>query len=67
MELHEVRKLHSKIFISGSDQLCIGSYNWLSADRDGPYARHETSIAYSGSHLEQEITLIKEGLGSRER
>lgn len=67
VELHEVRKLHSKIFISDSDQLCIGSYNWLSADRDGPYARHETSIAYSGSHLEQEITLIKEGLGSRER
>ncbi|WP_299970213.1 AAA domain-containing protein [uncultured Roseobacter sp.] len=39
---HEVRQLHSKIFIVGTDQLCIGSYNWLSADRHGQYARHET-------------------------
>ncbi|WP_342075178.1 AAA domain-containing protein [Yoonia sp. SS1-5] len=65
--LHEVRQLHSKIFIVGADQLCIGSYNWLSADRDGPYARHETSIAYSGSHLEKEISLIQESLGAREK
>jgi len=64
---HEVRQLHSKVFIIGTDQLCIGSYNWLSADRQGRFARHETSIAYTGSHLQDEIAVIKESLGSREK
>lgn len=64
---HEVRQLHSKIFIVGTDQLCIGSYNWLSADRHGQYARHETSIAYTGTHLQDEIAVIKESLGAREK
>ena len=64
---HEVRQLHSKIFIVGTDQLCIGSYNWLSADRHGQYARHETSIAYTGTHLQEEIAIIKKSLGAREK
>jgi len=67
VEIHEVRQLHSKIFIIGTDRLCIGSYNWLSAARHGQYARHETSIAYTGEHLEEEIAFIKNGLGAREK
>ncbi len=64
---HEVRQLHSKIFIVGTDQLCIGSYNRLSADRHGQYARHETSIAYTGTHLQEEIAVIKESIAAREK
>ena len=67
VRIHEVRQLHSKIVIVDANQLCIGSYNWLSADRKGRYARHETSIAYTGSHLQSEIDVIKGSLGARER
>jgi len=67
VRIHEVRQLHSKIVIVDANQLCIGSYNWLSADRKGRYARHETSIAYTGSHLQGEIDVIKGSLGDREK
>jgi len=67
VRIHEVRQLHSKIVIVDDNQLCIGSYNWLSADRKGRYARHETSITYTGSHLQGEIDVIKESLGTREK
>jgi hypothetical protein len=67
VRIHEVRQLHSKIVIVDANQLCIGSYNWLSADRKGRYARHETSIAYTGSHLQGEIDVIKGSLGAREK
>ncbi|MCF6329196.1 MAG: AAA domain-containing protein [Henriciella sp.] len=67
VRIHEVRQLHSKIVIVDDNQLCIGSYNWLSADRKGRYARHETSIAYTGSHLQSEIDVIKGSLGTREK
>jgi hypothetical protein len=67
VRVHEVRQLHSKIVIVDENQLCIGSYNWLSADRKGRYARHETSIAYTGSHLQGEIDVIKGSLGVREK
>ncbi|WP_243613082.1 AAA domain-containing protein [Shimia aestuarii] len=67
VKLHEVRQLHSKIVIVDDNQLCIGSYNWLSADRKGKYARHETSILYSGSHLQSEIDVLRESLGVREK
>ncbi len=67
VRMHEVRQLHSKIVIVDANQLCIGSYNWLSADRKGRYARHETSIAYTGSHLQGEIDVIKGSLGAREK
>ncbi len=67
VRIHEVRQLHSKIVIVDENQLCIGSYNWLSADRKGRYARHETSIVYTGSHLQCEIDVIKVSLGIREK
>ena len=67
VRVHEVRQLHSKIVIVDANRLCIGSYNWLSADRKGRYARHETSIVYNGSQLKGEIEVIKQSLGVREK
>ena len=63
--LHSVPKLHSKIVTVDKDLLCAGSFNWLSADRKGEYARHETSFVYRGNHLESEIQTIIDGLVQR--
>lgn len=67
VRLHKVPRLHSKIVAIDSDLLAIGSYNWLSADRHGQYARHETTFVYSGQHLESEIGTIFRSLGGREK
>jgi phosphatidylserine/phosphatidylglycerophosphate/cardiolipin synthase-like enzyme len=64
VRLHKLPKLHSKIVAIDTELLCIGSYNWLSADRQGQYARHETSVVYRGPHIEDEIRII---IGSLER
>ncbi|MBY3544789.1 hypothetical protein HFN69_21970 [Rhizobium laguerreae] len=66
VRLHKLPKLHSKIVAIDTDTLCIGSYNWLSADRHGQYARHETSFVYRGRHLEDEISTIVGSLRRRE-
>lgn len=66
VRLHKLPKLHSKIVAIDTDLLCIGSYNWLSADRRGQYARHETSFVYRGRHLEEEISTIVISLRHRE-
>ena len=67
VRVHEVPRLHSKIVAVDDDLLAIGSYNWLSADRHGKYARHETSFVYRGKHLESEINTIFQSLGIREK
>ncbi|MEO1680577.1 MAG: AAA domain-containing protein [Pseudomonadota bacterium] len=67
VRLHKVPRLHSKIVAIDDDLLAIGSYNWLSADRHGKYARHETSFVYRGQHLESEIKTILKSLGGREK
>jgi hypothetical protein len=67
LRLHKLPKLHSKIIAIDTDLLCIGSYNWLSADRHGQYARHETSFVYRGKHLEEEISTIVGSLRGREK
>ncbi len=66
VRLHKLPKLHSKIVAIDTGMLCIGSYNWLSADRNGQYARHETSFVYRGRHLEEEISTIVGSLRRRE-
>lgn len=63
--VHRVPKLHSKIVTVDKALLCAGSFNWLSADRKGQYARHETSFVYRGPHLEEEIKTIRDGLALR--
>ncbi|WP_319773961.1 AAA domain-containing protein [Breoghania sp.] len=67
VEMHRIPKLHSKIVTVDKDLLCAGSFNWFSADRNGQYARHETSFVYRGAHLEDENKIIREGLIKREK
>jgi len=64
--LINVPRLHSKVVTKDIDVLCIGSFNWLSAARSGHYARHETSISYSGPAVAQEIQLLLESLVTRQ-
>lgn len=63
--LVSVPRLHSKIVVKDANALCIGSFNWLSAARSGDYARHETSISYSGPAVSQEIQVLLESLITR--
>ena len=67
IEVKFVRKIHSKLVIKDNDLLCIGSFNWLSAQREGEFARHETSLSYQGASkkLSDEIVLIKNSLQER--
>ena len=65
IRLRKVKQLHSKIVAVGTNQLCIGSYNWLSADRQGKYARHETSLVYQGQQVKREIEVITQSLRQR--
>lgn len=65
VNLHPVSQLHSKIVTADQDVFCIGSFNWLSADRVGRYARHETSLVYSGAEMANEIERFRENLGLR--
>lgn len=66
IELINVPRLHSKIVAKDIDVLCVGSFNWLSAARSGHYARHETSISYSGPAVAQEIQVLLESLVTRQ-
>lgn len=65
--LHRLEKLHSKIVAVEEDVLCVGSFNWLSADREGQYARHETSYVYRGEDIAAEIRMTREDLKRRTR
>ncbi|WP_205837029.1 phospholipase D-like domain-containing protein [Neorhizobium sp. T6_25] len=67
VSLHRLEKLHSKIIAVDDDLLCLGSFNWLSAAREGQYARHETSYVYRGKDVEAEIRVTKEDLKRRAR
>ena len=51
--------------VSDETLLSVGSFNWLSADRAGLYARHETSLVYRGTHLSNEIEVIAGSLRQR--
>lgn len=67
VSLHRLEKLHSKIVAVDDSVLCVGSFNWLSADREGQYARHETSYVYRGEDVEDEIRLTREDLKRRSK
>ncbi|CDZ31594.1 Superfamily I DNA helicase [Neorhizobium galegae bv. officinalis] len=67
VSLHRLEKLHSKIIAVDDDLLCLGSFNWLSAAREGQYVRHETSYVYRGKDVEAEIRVTKEDLKRRAR
>ncbi|WP_108399082.1 AAA domain-containing protein [Devosia submarina] len=63
--LHRLEKLHSKIVAVDDSLLCVGSFNWLSADREGRYVRHETSYVYRGEDIEAEIRVTRDDLKRR--
>lgn len=65
VHLHLVKRVHSKIVMVDSNLLCVGSFNWLSASRQGPYVRHETSLVYNNPRVKQEIDVIKGSLRRR--
>lgn len=59
-----VKGVHSKLIMADDRFMCVGSYNWASAARSGPYKNMETSMLYSGD-LREEIQLQLEGLNHR--
>ena len=67
IETQFVNKVHSKLVIKDNDLLCVGSFNWLSAQREGEYTRHETSLTYEGNsnNLVNEINLLKDSFKDR--
>lgn len=61
-KLVNIGNLHSKLVMKDRDILCIGSYNWLSAARQGKYVDHETSFVYSGPKVASEALAILKDL-----
>lgn len=66
IKLRLLRKVHSKVLIRDKNLLCLGSFNWFSAQREGEFVRHETSAAHEGAALQEEIEVILDSLKSRE-
>lgn len=59
-----VKGVHSKLIMADDRFMCVGSYNWASAARSGPYKNMETSMLYSGD-LREEIQIQLEALNHR--
>lgn len=66
IDLIPVHKVHSKIISCDNELLCIGSFNWFSAARDGVYAMHETSMVYRGAAVANEIKVNRDSLQERQ-
>lgn len=60
-----VNKVHSKIVMADEELLCIGSFNWLSAQRYGDYVHHETSMVYRGHDVSGELAINRISLAQR--
>jgi len=60
-----VNKVHSKIVMADEELLCIGSFNWLSAQRYGDYVHHETSMVYRGPDVSGELAINRNSLAQR--
>lgn len=60
-----VNKVHSKIAAFDSDLLCLGSFNWFSANRTKENKNHETSMVYRGDGVEREIEANRVSLQKR--
>ncbi|MBX8508777.1 AAA family ATPase [Pseudomonas cichorii] len=64
IESHVVRKVHSKIVMADDQLLCMGSFNWFSANR-GSGANYETSMVYQGPDVASEIGTHRQSLAAR--
>ncbi|MDQ2151380.1 AAA domain-containing protein [Alcaligenaceae bacterium C4P045] len=65
VEVKLVKKVHSKIVMADDHLLCVGSFNWLSAQRNGSYIRHETSMVYRGPDVHTELAINRASLTQR--
>lgn len=54
VQVFVVEQVHSKLVMVDERFMCVGSFNWASAARDGIYKNLETSVLYSG-YLTTEI------------
>jgi len=59
-----VARVHSKIVMADDELLCMGSFNWFSANR-GRWANYETSMVYEGPDVTGEIKVHRENLVAR--
>lgn len=66
LDIKVVNQVHSKLIMADDRFLCVGSYNWASAARNGNYKNMETSMLYSGN-LVEETRLQLEALNDRVR
>jgi hypothetical protein len=57
--------IHSKVICIDESVFIEGSFNWLSAARDGEYRRHEMSIIYTGRQAKEFIRQTIEDLEQR--
>ena len=65
VQVRVVNKVHSKIVMADEELLCVGSFNWLSADRSGDYIHHETSMVYRGPDVRDELIVNRTSLAQR--
>jgi hypothetical protein len=62
IEVKVKNNIHSKIVLKDNDTMCIGSFNWFSAQRGGQYANTEHSVVYQGENIKDEIESILQQL-----
>jgi len=60
-----VNKVHSKLVMADDELLSVGSFNWLSAQRQGDYVHHETSMVYRGADVAGELAINRASLVQR--
>lgn len=65
IQVRVVKKVHSKLLMADQELLCVGSFNWLSAQREGDFVRHETSMVYRGKAVRDEIEVNRNSLAKR--
>lgn len=59
VNLCETEYVHSKVFIRDDCVFCTGSYNWLSAPRNGKWRSHENSLAVEGGRAKEHIDALR--------
>lgn len=62
--VYVVDRVHSKLLLVDNDHMAVGSFNWLSAARDGTYKNMETTMIYTGK-LSAEIEIQLRELNGR--
>ena len=65
VDIYMTRQIHSKVVAADDHTLCLGSYNWLSAQRNGPYTRHEASMVCQDGGVSSQISSVLENLSAR--